>query len=34
VFDRAGTLVTSLRGRFSAGREASITPVIEKLLAQ
>lgn len=34
VFDRSGTLVTSLRGRFSAEREASITPVIEKLLAQ
>jgi hypothetical protein len=34
VFDRSGTLVTSLRGRFSAEREASIAPVIEKLLAQ
>jgi hypothetical protein len=34
VFDQAGTLVTRLRGRFSAEREASITPVIEKLLAQ
>jgi hypothetical protein len=34
VFDRSGTLVTSLRGRFSTEREASITPVIEKLLSQ
>jgi hypothetical protein len=34
VFDRAGALVTRLRGRFSAEREASITPVIESLLAQ
>jgi hypothetical protein len=34
VFDRSGTLVTSLRGRFSAELEASITPVIDKLLAQ
>lgn len=34
VFDRSGTLVTRLRGRFSAEREASITPVIDRLLAQ
>ncbi len=34
VFDRAGNLVGQVRGRFSAGREASIMPVIEKLLVQ
>jgi hypothetical protein len=34
VFDRSGTLVTRLRGRFSAELEATITPVIDRLLAQ
>jgi hypothetical protein len=34
VFDRGGNLAGQVRGRFSAEREASITPVIEKLLAQ
>jgi hypothetical protein len=34
VFDRSGALVTRLRGRFSAAREASITPVLDGLLAK
>lgn len=34
VFDRRGNLAGQVRGRFSAEREASIIPVIEKLLAQ
>lgn len=34
VFDQSGNLAARLRGRFSAEREASIAPVIERLLAQ